>query len=598
MENISLSENFITITDDTYLYFQVPIVASFDINIILINLDNDLSKYPELFQTYYSYSYDLIEYADFKLKPNFVLPDIITEDIPIYLSIYFKRIVINDLQKPLTLFQTNNVDSRKTMLCIKSIGIDAEIYLKEQLSDKTIVKYIYNKDLINRYPKWNFYDNQQITINRWLDQSEALSEIYGHTCIYFKTEPVESKINHTLANNNLRNVTSIKKFHIFFPNNELPVDKTVFSEWDQFLPDEVMVHVLKRKFELAFGINQLPSEKDYLYLPIINKMFRISTAQPAKGFMGKSGWWETYLTKYEDDSTVTINPELIASMESVDDFDISLESLNQLDDTLKSEIFAELELFKKDTLNTAELIAEQTIEPKKEITENFTNKLFDSNNYIGLKETEQFREFYSKRLKIVSINPSTATFPVTMYDNSSVPLKTVALQYKLFDFTIKNKFHLTTETKFETSFNAIFLNKFNGTIIDLLSDTIVLFSFNYTRQNKLQILDILKQQTFDIDYVFDLMEFYNVSIEYKLQLNDTETNQISIKIFKLSENNIEKNIVYQNIYTYVSEIFEYEITNIQLFGGNFYFNDLTFIIDNNQIFKDYVNPVMQLRNFY
>jgi len=579
----STKNTAINISEDTFMYLQKPI-DTFDIeNLKLITSLNE----DNFYQIFYSYSYDQINFADFKFLKDFINPDNI--NIPIYIGIHFKKIESTDLQKVLTFNQQKNVNSNLHEIKIDSLTYDSIIYdLKSEIDIKFETLY----KVINQYPRWNFYDNQQVTINRWLQQINAISEMYGHTCIYFKTEPIESKIEHTFKNNVFRNVTNIKKLHILSPNNELPQDRVIYSDWDMPLQDDFVIHIVKNKFEQAFGEFKIPIEKDYLYLPIINKLFRVASSQPKSGLMGKVGWWEVYLAKFEEDECVTINDDLKTAMEGYSDFDLAIDSIDTFDDTIKSEIFNELNEFESNTLLTVEKLDEKNIDEKKEVTQNFTNKLIDSNHYISLKETEKIRDSYDNRLKIISVNPDSSNFPITMYDNSTVDKRTVAMQYFLKDYTTKNKISIKVSKNFELSFNYVYLNNFVGEIFDLLNSTGNLSIFTLkSNRNKLELIDNRVNKTILIDYTLIQKELYNIVLNYDLNMK-----QFSIKIFRL--NNNEKLIDYQNIYI-INEAnnMEFEICYIHLFGGNFYSNDIRLNINDKNIMKDYVNPLLIMKEF-
>jgi len=573
----------VNISEDVFTYLQNSID---NFNIINLKVNTSLNE-NNFYQIYYSYSYDKINYADFKLLNDFQNPDNI--NIPVYIAIYFKKIESTDLQKPLTLYQQKNINSDLHEINLNSIKYDTKIY---DLKSETDIKYITLYKIINQYPKWNLYDNQQININRWLQQINAISEMYGHTCIYFKTEPIESKSEQTFKNHVFRNVTNIKKLHVLSPGNELPQDRVIYSDWDMPLQDDFVIHIVKNKFEQAFGEFKIPIEKDYLYLPIINKLFRVASSQPKSGLMGKIGWWEVFLAKFEEDECVTINDDLKSAMEGFSDFDLAINSIDTLDDTIKSEIFNELNDFESNTVITVEKIDEKTIDEKKEVTQNFTNKLTDSNHYISLKETEKIRNLYDNRLKIISVNPDSSNFPITMYDNTTVDKRTVAMQYELKDYTTKNKLSIKVSKNLELSFNYVYLNNFVGEIFDLLnlSGNLSIFTLKHNR-NKLEIIDNRVNKTISIDYQLIQKELYNIVLNYDLNLK-----QFSIKIFLL--NNNEKIIDYQNIYiSNEANVTEFEICYIHLFGGNFYSNEITFNINEKNIMKDFVNPLLIMKAF-
>jgi len=587
-ELIKLESNRLKIFESTYMFFQESF-SFFEIDKLIINLSEQLSDY---FQIYYSFSFDKINYADFQLKEKYVNP---TEPLPYFIAIYFKKIIPDDLHKPLQLTSaknTPNVKSDHIYIEIDSITYDNIPY---NLFDESVVKLETFYQIINQFPRWNFYDGQNVTVNRWLAQCNSIAEMYGHTCIYFKTEPVDTETIDTLSNHSVKNVINIKKLHILFPGNNLPENRNSYSEWDMPLIDDVVIHVVKQKFEQAFG-PIIPDDKDFLYLPLLNKMFRVSGMQPKVGFMGKTAWYEVFLIKYEEDSSILIDENLKQSMESTSDFDEALQNINEIDDTLRTAIFDELNLFKLDTIETSEKIDKATIDEKKQATQNFTNKLVDSNNYISLKETDVLREFYDRRLKIISINPDTSAFPISMYDCTLIEKRVIALQYKLGDYNIKNKLSLTVENQFKLDFNMVLLNRFQGEIFDILMPGLLsLYTLKINRANKFEIGINLISENFLVDYALQLNELYNIQLEWKLISGTTPSRQISIKIFKLL--NSEKSLEYQNVYIEHSVNTPIQFSNIHLFGGYFYVNDITFGINNKEVMKDHCNPLLIMKQF-
>lgn len=571
----------VKLSEDTFMYLQKAFDSFDKLELSLMFTESDNLDY---YQIKYAYSFDKINYSEFVLYKDF---DVQSNGLTVYIAIKLEKTKLTDIQKPLTLYQKQNVKSELRDIELLSVSYDS---IDIDLFDESVIKFQTVYQLVNQFPKWNFYDNQQVTINRWLNQCNSMAEMYGHTCIYFRTEPIESKTEHIFANHVFRNVTAIKKLHIMFPGNELPQDRNTYTDWDMPLQDDFVCNVVTQKFEMAFGDNTIPNEKDYLFLPLLNKLFRVSTVQPKNGFMGKVGWWEVYLMKFEEDDCVTIKPDLKSVMTGLEDFDLAIDSIDTLDDTLKSEIFEELEDFELDTLRTNEKIQEDTVEEKKTATQNYTNKLVDSTHYVGLKETEKLREYYDARLALISVNADNSSFPITMYDNSTVGKRIVAMQYCLKDFTTKNKFQTLVNSKFQLSFNTVILKLFDGEMFDLLDETgtLSLFTVKINRSRKLEIIN--NQQNILVDYQINLTEIYNIIIGFDVVLK-----QISVKIISLK--NRQKSLDYQNIYIVDGTINPFTLSYVHLFGGSFYSNEIQLSINDNMILKDYTNPLLVMKQF-
>jgi hypothetical protein len=165
------------------------------------------------------------------------------------------------------------------------------------------------------------------------------------------------------------------------------------------------------------------------------------------------------------------------------------------------------------------------------------------------------------------------------------------MQYNLSDYTVKNKISTTVTKKFQLSFNYVLLNNFVGEVFDLLSTSgnLSIFTLKNNR-NKIEIIDN-GNQTVVFDFQLIKSEIYNIVFDYDITIN-----QISIKIFSLKNNT--KMLDFQHVYI-ISAIIKpaFELKYIQLFGGNFYSNEIILNIDNKQIMKDYVNPLLIMRQF-
>ena len=555
LENINLFE-------DSVIYFKNKFV-NFDIDKLVLFLKTQID-----FEIKFAFSLDNVNWSFPVEKENWNFEyQSINELNDFYVSIWCKKI---NLQKSdsNTLFLNQNIDNKN----IHELLIEKIVYdnVNIEFNENTIYINTLNK-IVNTNNKWNFYDNQQTNIRRWLDTCVSVVNSYGHQCIYFKTEVIE--VNNTLATNVLRNVVNIKKIPIISPDNELPQDRNVYSEWDMPMEGDFVIHVVDEVFKNAFGETKVPLSKDYLYLPIINKLFRVSSVQPVNGFMGRIGWWEVFLSKFEDDETIKISNELKEVYSGIQEFDDSFDLLDEYENIIDEDVLDN------------EYIDEKTSEEKREVTNNFSNRLVDSTHYIDLKETELQRQFYSKNLAIVSINPDNHAFPVTMYNCSDIEKRVVALTYNLVDLVSKNKNKLICDT-FEFSTNFVLLQKFSGELFDFIGpNELSLFTLEFNRK-KLTLIVHKYQLNYVINYDFIENEFYQILIKY-----DSHYKQLSVRIYLLE--NKQKNLVFQNLYILNSENYsKFEFSKLYLYGGKFLTNEVILKINENKILTDNVTPVL------
>ena len=488
------------------------------------------------------------------------------------IKIIFK--LVDESNNIFTQYNQNNSDYFPEII-LNDLKYDGETLLNQELI--TIEQYV---EIVKKFPSWNLYDNQKVTIDRWLSECVAVNNRIGHQCIYFKTEPNHEKIIETLSSITTRDVVSIKKIIISSPDNELPTDRNTFTEWDMPMIDDFIIHIPDLLFKLIFG-NEIPSQKDFIYLPILNKLYTINSVQPGQKFMGVTGWWECYLIKYEEDENVSkdlLNTDLMKGITSV------INTIPNLDEESISDLYNKFENIIDDGLITADKEVTTTIEEKKEVTNNLNNHLVDSTSYVSLKETENQRNFYNKRLKIVTINPDSLSFPLNMYDVSTVEERKIGLNYDLIDATKINKFStiINPNSKILLSFNFVLIKRFSSNIIDILYSDNIFLSLKIKGKNLILIKDT---QEYIINYRFEESNFY--------QINITE-NTINICILENKQKRIVHIYEYQLINITDNNL---KITNINLYGGNYYLGQLLFKINGNKILEDKTLPVLNMNSF-
>ena len=83
------------------------------------------------------------------------------------------------------------------------------------------------------------------------------------------------------------------------------------------------VHIVREHFERAFGHDDLPEQKDYLYFPLIDRIFEVQSAYLFKDFMAAEAYYKVMLYKWQDKANVMReNPEIAQYIDDlVLDFD-------------------------------------------------------------------------------------------------------------------------------------------------------------------------------------------------------------------------------------------------------------------------------------
>lgn len=167
------------------------------------------------------------------------------------------------------------------------------------------------------------YDVMGPGIQLWKDLSCAVSEMFGHCVRYFKTQARLESADTVLKEYSLFEVTEVKDIKILVPGNEFPDNYTGFTPYDMDFGDSLEVHIVKEHFERAFGYDDLPEQKDYLYFPLMDRIYEVHSAYLFKDFMAAEAYYKVSLYKWQDKVNVMReNPEIAQYVDDItEDFD-------------------------------------------------------------------------------------------------------------------------------------------------------------------------------------------------------------------------------------------------------------------------------------
>ena len=139
--------------------------------------------------------------------------------------------------------------------------------------------------------------------NIYQQLGQIVNDIFGHEVNYFRTEPDLRTSDVILMEYSLHNVVDNQTLKILVPDNEFPTESATFDIFGMEF-DEFEVHILQDEFLKIFGATSRPRAKDYMYIPIINKMYEISSISIADEFNQSKSYWRVKLTKYQERTSV------------------------------------------------------------------------------------------------------------------------------------------------------------------------------------------------------------------------------------------------------------------------------------------------------
>lgn len=140
--------------------------------------------------------------------------------------------------------------------------------------------------------------------------SDLSANMWGHEVKYFRVEPDQRSRDVVLMEYSLYNVQAQGQLKIMVPDNEMPTQDFQFDifgmGWEDF-----EVHITKGQMEAAFGAGKPPRARDYLYFPLMNRMYEVSSVAFADEFNMEMTYWRVMLRKYEERTSTIVGDDII-----------------------------------------------------------------------------------------------------------------------------------------------------------------------------------------------------------------------------------------------------------------------------------------------
>ena len=149
-----------------------------------------------------------------------------------------------------------------------------------------------------------------------------VSDVFGHQTRYYRTEPDQRTRDVILMEYSLYNVVDEGIVKILVPGNKMPTREFQFNIFGMEF-DDFEVHIVDQHFKKIFGSKTSPRAKDYLFFPLINRVYEVVSVSLADEFNMNTSYWRVMLRKYEDHSATIKNTaderleDLIVGMDEI-----------------------------------------------------------------------------------------------------------------------------------------------------------------------------------------------------------------------------------------------------------------------------------------
>jgi hypothetical protein len=127
------------------------------------------------------------------------------------------------------------------------------------------------------------------------------SNIFGHDANYFKVIPKESSLDVILKEFSIYEGKTAQCIKILFPDNQFPTQEDYFNPYEGVaLPSQFEIHISRSEYQSKFGENSKPEEFDFLYIPVLDKWYEITSVTLPDDFFNESTYFRVMLDKWSD----------------------------------------------------------------------------------------------------------------------------------------------------------------------------------------------------------------------------------------------------------------------------------------------------------
>lgn len=210
--------------------------------------------------------------------------------------------------------------------------------------------------------------------------SDQVICMLGIPIYYFRVDPIEKSRDIVFKEYTLHQVVQVKQLKLMLQDGQLPSSNHRLTEFGFDWETDWEVELSKTQFATAFGDKVFPKTRDFIYVPLMRRMWTVNAAydERADMLMWRSTTWKLSLLKYSEADNINISE---GSLPDSIDFDSIIDSLNLYDPYEE-----DFDLDRANKESTYNQINSPSNKPD-------NNSLWPSNNkIIDLKKFDNLRE--------------------------------------------------------------------------------------------------------------------------------------------------------------------------------------------------------------
>lgn len=159
------------------------------------------------------------------------------------------------------------------------------------------------------------YNNLDCALLLQQQLADSIICMFGIPVYYFRVEPKMETADFTFKEFSLHNVVDIKQIKLMIPDGTMPSSNPKLSDFDFDWETDWEVELSKSQFASAFGDKTFPKQRDFIYIPMMKRMWAVNAAYDEKneGLLWRPTTWKLALVKYDESTNVDI-PENMDSL--------------------------------------------------------------------------------------------------------------------------------------------------------------------------------------------------------------------------------------------------------------------------------------------
>lgn len=136
--------------------------------------------------------------------------------------------------------------------------------------------------------------------------ADSIICMLGIPIFYFQTAPREDSADYTFKEFTLHDVVAVKQLKLMIQDGTMPSSNPKLNDFDFDWETDWETELSKTQFAKAFGDTSFPKNNDFIYIPMMKRMWQVNAAydEKSEGLLWRSTTWKLSLVKYNDSTNI------------------------------------------------------------------------------------------------------------------------------------------------------------------------------------------------------------------------------------------------------------------------------------------------------